>query len=790
MADIFLSYAREDMSRAHALASSLEGEGWTVWWDQQLVPGDRYAAETENILKSASVILVLWTDASIKSMWVADEAMIGREQGTLVPVSFDNARPPIGFRQIQTMAFDDWDGTAASPQFRKLADAICARLRAEGSQPSAPYTDDMAGATGAAPAPLFKPKAPRAGVRRAVAAAAGLLVIASASAIWVGAGGLKLGGASRMSVAVPPFEVSGANPELLWLSTGMAATLEKGLRASGIQTKGYDFPTSGRDGELAQYIEQLGVDYVLNGQVTRVGADLLFNVKLTDVQTRATVHAIERVESADVDFAVMQDVVNAVVSALAGDRGGGYKKDGGKEARIVRPQSKDYLMAVGLTSDAAVKADFEMASDLLRLVISEEPDNGEAYAQLAYALASADRLDDRSDRNADEARDAIKKAFQILGENSEAHFANGLIEYVYREGSDRLKRARDEFAHAIRLDPGNARAIKWMTSVLIQLGDYNEAIAMADKALEISPNYLDAIGNRISALVFVGRRKDARAELDAMLEKRPDWSFAHRMRASVALTDGDLLKMLEHVAVAEKIEPIVLNARLDSIAYANLAMKKEAEEAIERDSRLSKLDPSWSAYKKQIVAGDIDAALASLNALLVHETQEGKRADPLTAAGFLRIYRSDFKGAREYCAEALEYNRRLLGDEADMSLAGACAAIAAARLGEKSEALSLAKTFEERLSKLPGEYRPYWDLSILASLYVAVNDKGQALKAIKNMVAGGWRTPNTAICRHCVHLAVDDERGLFGALRADPEFIRLMAEVRSDLDRQRRALGR
>lgn len=788
MADIFLSYAREDIDRAHALASALESEGWTVWWDQQLVPGDRYAAETESILKSASVILVLWTEASIKSMWVADEAMVGRDQGTLVPVSFDKVRPPIGFRQIQTMAFDNWDESAASSHFRKLADAICNRLRAQGSQPSTPYADENASAIDAAP--RFKLKMPSAGVRRAVAAAAGLFVIASAAAIWAGAGGLKLAGASRMSVAVPPFEVSGANPELLWLSTGMAATLEKGLRASGIQTKGYDFPTSGRDGELARYIEQLGVDYVLNGQVTRVGAELLFNVKLTDVQTRATVHAIERVESADVNFAVMQDVVSAVVSTLSGDTGGGYKNGDGKNARNVRPQSKDYLMAVGLTSDAAVKADFEMASDLLRLVISEDPDNGEAYAQLAYALASTDRLDDRSDRNADEARDAIKKAFQILGEDSEAHFANGLIEYVYREGSDRLKRARDEFAHAVRLDPGNARAIKWMTSALIQLGDYGEAIVMADKALDISPNYLDAIGNRISALVFVGRRKDARAELDAMLEKQPDWSFAHRMRASVALTDGDLLKMLEHVAVAERIEPIVLNARLDSIAYANLEMKEEAGKAIERDSLLSKLDQSWAAYKKQIVAGDINGALDSLNALLAHETQEAKRADPLTAAGFLRLYLLDNEGAREYCAEALSYSRRLLGDDAVMSLPGACVAIAAARLGEKSEALNLAKAYEARLSKLPGEYRPYWDQSVLASLYVAVNDKERALKAIRDLVAEGWRTPNTAICRHCVHLAVDDERGLFGALRADPEFLRLMTEVRSDLDRQRRALSR
>ena len=54
-------------------------------------------------------MVVLWSKASVQSEWVRDEAAEGRERGTLVPALIDPVKPPMGFRQFQTIDVTDWN---------------------------------------------------------------------------------------------------------------------------------------------------------------------------------------------------------------------------------------------------------------------------------------------------------------------------------------------------------------------------------------------------------------------------------------------------------------------------------------------------------------------------------------------------------------------------------------------------------------------------------------------------------------------------------------------------------
>ena len=42
MADVFISYAREDRQWVEKLAEQLQAEGFSVWWDWDLLVGKRY----------------------------------------------------------------------------------------------------------------------------------------------------------------------------------------------------------------------------------------------------------------------------------------------------------------------------------------------------------------------------------------------------------------------------------------------------------------------------------------------------------------------------------------------------------------------------------------------------------------------------------------------------------------------------------------------------------------------------------------------------------------------------
>ncbi|HEY4125689.1 MAG TPA: TIR domain-containing protein [Rhizomicrobium sp.] len=110
MADIFISYAREDRSWVRGLAQALEAEGLSVWWDPNLLPGSRYRETIEKELDQAYASIVVWSEDSIKSDFVRDEAEEARVLNRLVPVLKDTVQPPHGFRQIQTADLSGWRG--------------------------------------------------------------------------------------------------------------------------------------------------------------------------------------------------------------------------------------------------------------------------------------------------------------------------------------------------------------------------------------------------------------------------------------------------------------------------------------------------------------------------------------------------------------------------------------------------------------------------------------------------------------------------------------------------------
>jgi uncharacterized membrane protein YhaH (DUF805 family) len=124
MADLFISYAREDRPRADAIAHALKDLGFEVFWDTEIPPGQTWADYIESKLRASKAMVVLWSAHSTGSQWVREEARIGRDAAKLIPVMLDNSPPPFGFGEVQGANLSGWTGESDHPDWQRLVRAL------------------------------------------------------------------------------------------------------------------------------------------------------------------------------------------------------------------------------------------------------------------------------------------------------------------------------------------------------------------------------------------------------------------------------------------------------------------------------------------------------------------------------------------------------------------------------------------------------------------------------------------------------------------------------------------
>ena len=124
MADIFISYAREDIERVRPIVKLIEAAGWSVFWDRTIPAGKTWRQYIGKALDDAKCIIAVWSRYSVKSKFVQEEADDGVQREILIPVLVEDVRPPLGFRSIQHEDLTDWKGDLDHPRAKSLIKAI------------------------------------------------------------------------------------------------------------------------------------------------------------------------------------------------------------------------------------------------------------------------------------------------------------------------------------------------------------------------------------------------------------------------------------------------------------------------------------------------------------------------------------------------------------------------------------------------------------------------------------------------------------------------------------------
>lgn len=522
---VFLSYASEDRAQARRLASALEGAGYTVWWDALIEGGASFASSIADALDKADAVVVLWSQSSVDSDWVRDEASQGRERHRLVPLTLDRTKGPLGFRQYQVIDLSKWRGRANAPQFQAVVRAIHA----------------VAGRTDL-------PKAHRrAGLSRRtliVGGSAAGIALAGGAAFVADRNGL-FGSKRNDAIAVLPFKNLSGDAAQDYLSEGLTDEVRAALVRNNILRVLASTSSSTERNENenpADFARRLGVTYLLDGSVRRAGDVVRISTILTDGRTgfdlwsRTLQHRMSDI------FGIEDEIARSVAEALrirmatARPAPGGTHNVGAYEA---------YLRGKSLFNQAKDEATDRQALAAFDLAIAADPNFAMALAARSRSLASiannytaGNQLKPLYDQSIATARRAV----EIAPDLAEANLALGYALYVGRLD---VKGARPYYDRAAELGRGNADILLLFALYCSRAGRAGDAIEAIERAVLLDP--LNPRAHRAAGSIDYSARRYARAiaPLRRALQLNPKITNAHGLI-------GDCLMQLGRLAEAKK----------------------------------------------------------------------------------------------------------------------------------------------------------------------------------------------------------------------------------------------
>jgi TolB-like protein len=130
MHDIFVSYAREDRSRVRPLVEAFEKKGWSVWWDERIRVGTKYARQLDEALNESRCVVVCWSRHALDSHYVQSEAHRSEARQILVPVRLErDLNLPGPFDEYDCADLARWpEDQSGQLEFEKLLKDIEGRL--------------------------------------------------------------------------------------------------------------------------------------------------------------------------------------------------------------------------------------------------------------------------------------------------------------------------------------------------------------------------------------------------------------------------------------------------------------------------------------------------------------------------------------------------------------------------------------------------------------------------------------------------------------------------------------
>jgi serine/threonine-protein kinase len=415
------------------------------------------------------------------------------------------------------------------------------------------------------------------------------------------------------AIAVLPLANMSADPENEYFADGMTEEIINALAkvpAMQVASRTSCFAFKGKEVDIRQIGERLGVSSVLEGSVRKVGNRIRIAAQLVNVENGYDLWSETYDRQLEDVFAVQDEIAKAIVDALKlrlTEADGPQVVVPTKNLEAYTLYLKGRFFFVKLSEPALRKA-----LDLFQHALLQDPGFARAYAGIAdvwcnladdwvapdeaypRAKAAAERALQRDPELAEaitsigkvlcwhewnfaSAEAQLARAVALSPNYAEAHYVHGTALPLV----GRLDDAIQTMAQALKLDPLSVHYSEWLSRFLLYAGDYDGAIAQGLRTIEMdevcirAPHYIGsahlALGDAAAALTWYRR--------------------AQALEKSVRSYDAMIVRAL--AALGQQDEGEAILARLE-------------EESHQRYMRSEVLAMGYAAV------GDLDRAFAAL----------------------------------------------------------------------------------------------------------------------------------------------------------------------------------